>query len=175
MPWFPYPSVGVAELNPPNYDTKTTSWNFTNILPQFTAFMNATYGRGHSVIPNFSTQPTWMYDTNDWSYPSDPNDVDWNYPQGNAYSNTTANVAAYYGRLLSWIMKVDMSSPCSRSHAFSFSSQSFSSFLILRIILLLFLLFLLFFYFSSSFCSSFLLFYFNIINAELKPFQIYHF
>ena len=22
------------------------------------------------VIPNFSTQPTWMYDTNDWSYPS---------------------------------------------------------------------------------------------------------
>ena len=58
------------------------------------------------VIPNFSTQPRWMYDTNDWSYPSDPNVVDWNYPQGNAYANTTQNVAAYYGRLLSWLVKV---------------------------------------------------------------------
>ena len=37
---------------------------------------------------------------------ADPNGVDWNYPQGNAYSNTTANVAAYYGRLLSWLVKV---------------------------------------------------------------------
>ncbi len=59
-----------------------------------------------------------MYSTNDWSYPSglcsegdvvmtlaDPNGVDWNYPQGNAYTNTTANVAAYYGRLLSWLVK----------------------------------------------------------------------
>lgn len=125
MPWFPYPSVGVAELEPPNYETQQSFWNFTNILPQLTAFMNATYGRGHQVrdiwnddegidgdgdmlqvIPNFSTQPTWMYDTNDWSYPSDPNVVDWNYPQGNAYANTTANVAAYYGRLLSWLVKV---------------------------------------------------------------------
>ena len=37
---------------------------------------------------------------------ADPNGVDWNYPQGNAYANTTANVAAYYGRLLSWLVKV---------------------------------------------------------------------
>ena len=68
-PWFPYPSVGVAELNPPNYDTQEAFWNFTNITPQLYAFMNATYARGHAVVPNFSTQPTWMYSTNDWSYP----------------------------------------------------------------------------------------------------------
>lgn len=105
VPWFPYPSVGVAELEPPDYATNTTSWDFTNILPQLTAFMNATYRRGHKVVPNFSTQPTWMYSTDDWSYPSDPNVVDWNYPQGSAYANTTANVAAYYARLLSWLVK----------------------------------------------------------------------
>jgi hypothetical protein len=49
VPWFPYPSVGVAELNPPDYSTNTSFWNFTNILPQLTAFMDATYGRGHQV------------------------------------------------------------------------------------------------------------------------------
>jgi hypothetical protein len=60
VPWYPYPKVGVAELDPPNYATKTTSWNFTAILPQLELFMNATYGNGKRVVPNFSTQPTWM-------------------------------------------------------------------------------------------------------------------
>ncbi len=45
-----------------------------------------------------------MYDTPSWDYPSDPNTVDWSYPRGNALPDTTALVAAYYGRLLSWIM-----------------------------------------------------------------------
>lgn len=31
VPWFPYPTVGVAELEPPDHDTKKTSWNFDNI------------------------------------------------------------------------------------------------------------------------------------------------
>ena len=49
VPWFPYPSVGVAELLPPDYTSQSTSWNFTNIIPQLSAFMNATYGQGHQV------------------------------------------------------------------------------------------------------------------------------
>ena len=84
VPWFPYPSVGVAELvwvcavvtneiifrssclmlratihshthvlvlaqEPPNYNTNTSYWNFTNIIPQLTAFMDATYGKGYQV------------------------------------------------------------------------------------------------------------------------------
>lgn len=57
---FPYPKVGVAELDPPK-DGKTF-WNFDDIRPQLEAFMAAT--AGHSAIPNFSTQPTWMYNTN---------------------------------------------------------------------------------------------------------------
>eukprot|EP00055_Hartaetosiga_balthica_P009775 m.39890 g.39890 ORF g.39890 m.39890 type:complete len:643 (-) comp6894_c0_seq2:1647-3575(-) len=105
VPWFPYPKVGVAELDPPNYSTKATSWNFEDITPQLFAFMNATYGNGHTVVPNFSTQPTWMYDTNDWSYPTDPNTCDFQYPRGNANANTTELVAAYYARLLSWLVK----------------------------------------------------------------------
>lgn len=103
VPWFPYPLVGVAELLPPN--AKQTFWNFEYILPQFKAFMNATQGQGHTTIPNFSTQPTWMFNTSDWSYPLNPNKVDWSYPKGGLYSNTTQKVAEYYGRLLSWIVK----------------------------------------------------------------------
>jgi hypothetical protein len=30
---------------------------------------------------------------------------EWNYPRGNANSNTTKLVAEYYGRLLSWMTK----------------------------------------------------------------------
>eukprot|EP00045_Choanoeca_perplexa_P011844 m.126996 g.126996 ORF g.126996 m.126996 type:complete len:251 (+) comp15790_c0_seq4:873-1625(+) len=104
VPWYPYPKVGVAELDPPNYATKTTSWNFTDILPQLELFMNATYGNGKRVVPNFSTQPTWMYNTKDWSYPTDPNTVDRAYPKGDATANTTKLVAQYYGRLLSWLV-----------------------------------------------------------------------
>lgn len=79
VPWFPYPRVGVAELNPPT--TTKTFWDFSEINPQLEKFMDTTLGKGKRVIPNFSTQPTWMYDTGDWSYPSDPNQVDWNYPR----------------------------------------------------------------------------------------------
>ncbi len=41
----------------------------------------------------------------DWSYPANVNQVDWTYPSGKALSNTTAHVAGYYGRLLSWLIK----------------------------------------------------------------------
>ncbi|EGD76938.1 hypothetical protein PTSG_07279 [Salpingoeca rosetta] len=103
VPWFPYPKVGVAELEPPNAATNTTSWNFEWILPQLELVMNATLRKGHTVVPNFSTQPTWMYDTPKWDYPADPNTADFGYPRGNARANTTRLVAEYYGRLLSWL------------------------------------------------------------------------
>lgn len=87
-------------------------------MPQFEEFMKATFHNGKDVVPNFSTQPTWMYNTADWSYPTDPNDVDWNYPRGGPNPNTTqlygpstfekrltSRIAEYYGRLLSWMMK----------------------------------------------------------------------
>lgn len=81
------------------------SWDFTYIEPQLYGFMNATYGKNHSVVINFSTQPTWLYDTTDWSYPSDPNAVDWSYPRGAPVRANIPKLAQYYGRLLSWLMR----------------------------------------------------------------------
>src|SRR5207244_4266229 len=53
VPWFPYPKMAVAELEPP---TKTnTSWDFTYLDSTMDAFMEAT--KGHAAVINFSTTP----------------------------------------------------------------------------------------------------------------------
>lgn len=100
VPWFPYPKLGVAELDPPK-DNKT-SWDFSLIDPLTTDFLDAT--QGHSVILNFSTIPQWMYRTpNPVPYPSDPDRVTWNYTQGTDLRDPSMKeVADYYARLVSW-------------------------------------------------------------------------
>lgn len=62
VPWFPYPRLGVAELEPPA--DGRTSWDFSLIDPMVEDFKRAT--RGHSTILNFSTIPEWMWQTG-WS------------------------------------------------------------------------------------------------------------
>lgn len=151
VPWFPYPLVGVAELDPPDATSRTTSWNFTaELRQQFMDTYRAVVAgpddataaappappdvrpdpglrtgwhpprHGHQrsdsispplpassnrVVINFSTQPTWMFNTTDWSYdPSSPNKAVWNYPRGSWADRTTQLVGAYYGRLVSWIV-----------------------------------------------------------------------
>lgn len=111
VPWFPYPRQGVAELDPPNTrcsstssTNQTTYWNFS------TAFQQPFLDTFHAVSPkrlviNFSTQPTWMFNTTDWRYHDDsPGTTDWHYPKGQWEPRTTALVADYYGRLASWII-----------------------------------------------------------------------
>lgn len=66
VPWYTYPKVAVAELNPPDRRRRQSFWNFTDINAQLDEFLNAT-ASGTTVI-NFSTQPAWFYDGN-WSYP----------------------------------------------------------------------------------------------------------
>jgi hypothetical protein len=121
VPWFPYPLVGVAELEPPNADTRTTSWNFTSELQQqfldtfhavtdpplpSSSSSDSTSSAKKRVVINFSTQPTWMFNTTDWSYNNkDPDKANWNYPRGRWINTTTKLVADYYGRLASWIIK----------------------------------------------------------------------
>ena len=79
VPWLPYPKLGVAELEPPK-DGKT-SWDFSLIDPMMEDLMNAQ--TGHTVIINFSTIPQWMFKTDKpVAYPSDPDQVTWNYEQG---------------------------------------------------------------------------------------------
>ena len=100
VPWVPYPRLAVAELAPPT--AHSTSWDFSLIDPLVADFMHAT--AGHSVIPNFSTQPAWMYVSDKPNVvPADPNQVYWSYAQGNKLRDPSGRqLADYYGRLVSW-------------------------------------------------------------------------
>jgi hypothetical protein len=103
VPWLPYPKLGVAELEPPK--DGNTSWDFSLIDPMTIDFLEAT--KGHSVILNFSTIPQWMWKTDKpVTYPSDPDQVTWDYTQGTEPRDPTfKEVADYYARLLSWYTK----------------------------------------------------------------------
>lgn len=103
VPWFPYPKMAVAELEPPTKDK--TFWNFTYLDSTMQAVMNAT--EGYSVVINFSTTPAWMWKTSSAvKYPDDPYKTCWNYNQGTELRDTTMKeVAGYFARLLSWYTK----------------------------------------------------------------------
>jgi len=100
VPWFPYPKLAVAELEPPK--DGRTSWDFSLIDPMTEDFMQAT--AGHSVMVNFSTIPQWMFKTpKPVPYPADPDQVTWDYEQGNELRDPSMKeLADYYARLLSW-------------------------------------------------------------------------
>ncbi len=115
VPWFPYPKLAVAELKAP---TKTeTSWDFTYLDSTMEAIMNAT--RGHSVVINFSTTPSWMWKINyDMSYPENAYDVFWPYNDGTELRDTTMKeVADYYARLFSWYTKGGFTDELGKFHA----------------------------------------------------------
>ncbi len=100
VPWLPYPKLGVAELEPPK-DGKT-SWDFSLIDPMTIDFLEAT--KGHKVTLNFSTIPQWMFKSDKGNkYPADPEQVTWDYEQGQEFRDPTYKEAAdYYARLISW-------------------------------------------------------------------------
>jgi hypothetical protein len=102
VPWFPYPKLAVAELEPP---ADKTSWDFTLIDPMTIDFLENT--KGHSVILNFSTIPQWMFKTDKpVAYPTDPNQVGWGYSGGTMLRDTTMKeLTDYYVRLISWYSK----------------------------------------------------------------------
>ena len=103
VPWLPYPKIAVAELQPPT--PTSTSWDFTYIDPVTKDFLAAT--QGHSTIINFSTIPAWMFKTDKpVTYPSDPNQVFWNYTQGTELRDPSGReLGDYYARLVSWFTK----------------------------------------------------------------------
>ena len=102
VPWLPYPKLAVAELQPPA--DGHTSWDFSLIDPMTEDFLQATIG--HSVILNFSTIPAWMFVTpKPIEYPTDPDQVDWNYTQGTELRDPSMKeLGDYYGRLVSWYL-----------------------------------------------------------------------
>jgi hypothetical protein len=103
VPWFPYPKLAVAELEPPT--ATKTSWDFSLIDPMTIDFLEAT--KGHSIIMNFSTIPQWMFKTEKpVAYPADPNQVGWSYGGGTELRDSTMKeLTDYYVRLVSWYTK----------------------------------------------------------------------
>jgi len=99
--WFPYPKMAVAELRPPEKDQ--TFWDFQYMDPLVEDFAKASDGR--PVVWSFSTIPQWMFTTaQPVVYPENPNQVDWDYTQGNQLRDVK-ELADYYGRLASWYMQ----------------------------------------------------------------------
>ena len=100
VPWFPYPRLGIAELQPPA-DGKT-SWDFSLVDPLTVDFLEAT--RGHSVMLNFSTIPPWMFKTDQpVAYPADPDQPVWDYQKGTELRDPSLKeLGDYYARLVAW-------------------------------------------------------------------------
>ncbi len=103
VPWFPYPHMAVAELQAP--EKNRTFWDFSQIDPIMDDFMSAT--AGHSVVINFSTIPAWMFKMDKpVQYPSNPDEVFWEYNQGTELRDSTMKeLTGYYVRLFSWYTK----------------------------------------------------------------------
>lgn len=103
QPWYPYPRLGVAELEAPK-DGKTY-WDFTVIDPIVLDFFAASEGR--PVMVDFSTIPQWMIKTDKpIPCPKDPNEICWGYSPGNELRDTTMKeLVDYYHRLVSWYTK----------------------------------------------------------------------
>lgn len=103
VPWFPYPKMAVAQLEPPTGNK--TFWDFTYLDSTMTAFMEAT--KGHSAVINFSTTPAWMWKTaKPVKYPDDPYGLCWDYNQGRELRDTTMKeLTGYFVRLFSWYTK----------------------------------------------------------------------
>jgi hypothetical protein len=114
VPWLPYPKTAVAELEPPAGGK--SYWDFTYIDPVTRDFFAAT--EGHSVVVNFSTIPEWMFNTEKpVAYPSDPNQVFWDYSQGTKLRDPTgAELGAYYARLVSWYTAGGFTDETGRRH-----------------------------------------------------------
>lgn len=114
VPWFPYPKMAVAELEPP---TKTqTFWDFSYLDSTMYAVMKAT--EGHKVVIGISTTPAWMWKTKSKvEYPSNPYQATWTYNQGTELRDTTAQeVANYFARVFSWYTKGGFTDELGRFH-----------------------------------------------------------
>ncbi len=121
VPWYPYPRLGVAALEPPQ--NGKTSWDFSLIDPLMIDFMKAT--EGHPVIIDFSTIPQWMFDTGyKVYYPDNPNEEIWSYSHGEKLRDPSMKeLSDYYARLISWYKKGGFTDEFGKRHI---SNHSFN-------------------------------------------------
>jgi hypothetical protein len=110
--WFPYPKLVVAELWPPD---RTTHWDFQYMDPLVEDFLQAS--DGHPAVWSFSTIPQWMFSTpRPIVYPQDPNQVIWDYSQGQDLPDLQA-LGDYYARLASWYTQGGFTDELGKYHA----------------------------------------------------------
>ncbi len=115
QPWFPYPKISVAELEPP--EGGKAHWDFS-VMDEITEdFMEAT--KGHPVVFDFGTLPAWMYKTKTpLTYPTSPEAIDWEYQPGTPLRDPTMKEAAeYQARLADWYTKGGFHDEYGRWHA----------------------------------------------------------
>jgi hypothetical protein len=98
-----YPRLSIAELEPPG--KTSTSWDFSLIDPYTEDAFNAI--NGHPIEFSLSTIPEWMFKTpKPVAYPSDPEQLFYEYELGKELRDPTCREAAdYFARVVSWYVK----------------------------------------------------------------------
>lgn len=91
-----------VEVQCSNSAVQHTYWNMTLVDNFFTDFWNAVDGNNSNPIPNFSTQPTWLYSPNDYSWPENPDTPWYGYDKGTAPALNLTSLSDYYGRLYAY-------------------------------------------------------------------------
>lgn len=103
VPWAPMPEYGYCEPTAPvgvGTPQCEASWDCTLPDQMMADFWNAVDGDAQEAIPNFSTQPPWLYPATRTA----------------PASNLTA-LGDYYGRLLAWYTKGGMTDECGEVHS----------------------------------------------------------
>ena len=81
--------------------TLHTYWNFTLPDQFITDTWAAVSGNISLMVPNFSTQPTWLYSPSDYNWNADASQP-WGYSRGDAKNCNNTALGEYYGRLYSY-------------------------------------------------------------------------
>lgn len=105
QPWFPYPKLSIAALEPPG--NGKTSWDFQHIDPIVLDFYEAAQGR--PIVLNMAF-PRWLFDATPHKYPDDPDQIDWQYEFGpNAgykfRDPSLEEAAEYFRRIAEWYVR----------------------------------------------------------------------
>jgi hypothetical protein len=112
--WYPYPRLGVAELQPPSHDR--TSWDFSLMDPLLEDFFYSTSGRP-SVL-TISTIPQWMFTApSPATIPGNADEAVWDYEQGYKLRDDSLDeVSAYFERVARWYIRGQFVDELGKAH-----------------------------------------------------------
>jgi len=137
-PWYAYPGVVVPELYPADCSAggKGSSWNSTALDEIYSDFMEAQCGphakdgvcrEGRSVVPQLSTMPEWLYESDGknrtamipadvWTFPS--GQFDFYVVHGKPLKDPTCvQMAQYAARYVGWYTAGGFTDECGVFHS----------------------------------------------------------